>query len=104
MNSLQSLPLWQDYFDHPKQSTLGLFGAAMSLGSIIGFPVVPYICDHLGRRWAVIIGSLILCLGTGLQAGKCTAAAADWWLTLYQVPSTSPCSLAVVSSSAWGWS
>lgn len=74
MNSLQSLPYWQDYFGSPTDQTLGLFGSAMSLGSIIGFPVVPYVCDHLGRRWAVIIGSLILIFGTGLQAGAANFA------------------------------
>lgn len=69
MNSLQSLPLWQEYFGHPTGQALGLFGSAMSLGSIAGFPIVPWACDRLGRKMTVIIGSLIIILGAGLQAG-----------------------------------
>jgi MFS family permease len=69
MNSLQSLPYWQDYFDHPKGAGLGLLGSAMSLGSLIGLPLVPITCDHLGRKNGVIIGSIILVGGVALQAG-----------------------------------
>ncbi|KAH7014227.1 general substrate transporter [Microdochium trichocladiopsis] len=69
MNGLQSLPLWQDYFDHPVGVRLSLFGSAMTLGGLLALPVIPWCCDHLGRKKTVIIGSFIILLGVALQAG-----------------------------------
>ncbi|KAK5939703.1 hypothetical protein PMZ80_008083 [Knufia obscura] len=69
MNGLQSLTYWQEYFDHPKGSILGLFNASMSLGSLIGLFFVPYLIDWAGRRSGILIGSMIMLLGVGLQAG-----------------------------------
>lgn len=69
MNGLQSLEYWQDYFGDPRGVKLSMFGAAMSLGGLIGLPFVPYMCDHMGRKPTIIVGSLIIILGVGLQAG-----------------------------------
>ena len=69
MNGLQSLPYWQRYFNYPAGVKLSLFGSAMSLGALISLPFVPYMCDHLGRKPTIAIGSLIIILGVGLQAG-----------------------------------
>jgi sugar porter (SP) family MFS transporter len=69
MNSLQSLPYWQNYFGHPTGAILGLLGSSMSLGSIIGLIAVPWVCDRLGRKKGVILGSSILVVGVALQAG-----------------------------------
>ncbi|KAG9514290.1 putative hexose transporter, partial [Aureobasidium melanogenum] len=69
MNGLQSLSYWQEYFNHPSGSILGLFNASMSLGSLIGLFFVPYIIDMFGRRSGILIGSVIMCLGVGLQSG-----------------------------------
>lgn len=44
----------------------------MSLGSLIGLFFVPYIIDAFGRRSGILVGSLIMCLGVGLQAGATT--------------------------------
>jgi sugar porter (SP) family MFS transporter len=67
VNGLQTLPDWQEYFDHPTGSILGLFSAIMSVGSIVAIPFVPYVADILGRRMGVLIGCLIMCLGVALQ-------------------------------------
>ncbi|KAG9665037.1 putative hexose transporter, partial [Aureobasidium melanogenum] len=69
---IMSLSYWQDYFGHPSGSILGLFNASMSLGSLIGLFFVPYIIDLFGRRSGILVGSLIMCLGVGLQAGATT--------------------------------
>lgn len=69
MNGLQSLSYWQEYFNHPSGSILGLFNASMSLSSLIGLFFVAYTIDLLGRRAGVLIGSVIMCLGVGLQTG-----------------------------------
>lgn len=38
MNGLQMVPAWQDFFNHPSGSILGLFNAIMGIGSICGLP------------------------------------------------------------------
>jgi MFS family permease len=60
MNGLQSLKPWQEYFNHPDGSLLGILNAIMSLGSLVALPVVPYIADLLGRRMGILIGCVIM--------------------------------------------
>jgi MFS family permease len=69
MNGLQTLSFWRDYFGDPQGSTLGIFNASMSLGSLIGLAICPYMVDRWGRKFGVLVGCLIILLGTGLQAG-----------------------------------
>ena len=53
--------LFSDYhfvslaYNYPQKATLGLLAAAMSIGSMLSIPVVPYIADVLGRRLGDII-------------------------------------------------
>lgn len=70
MNGLQSLSYWQDFFHHPHSSILGVFNSSMSLGSILGLPLIPPMIDGLGRKFGVIFGSVIVIIGGGLQAGS----------------------------------
>jgi MFS family permease len=60
MNGLQTLPHWQEYFNHPEGSMLGILNAIMSLGSLAALPAVPYTADILGRRMGILIGCLIM--------------------------------------------
>jgi MFS family permease len=69
MNGLQSLSYWQNYFDNPRGSILGFFNASMSLGSIIGLPIIPPLLDRYGRKSGIVLGSLIVLIGVGMQAG-----------------------------------
>ncbi|KAK4898831.1 hypothetical protein LTR27_003562 [Elasticomyces elasticus] len=68
VNGLQSLKPWQDYFNHPTGSLLGLFACIMSVGSLCALPITPYIADGWGRRWGIIIGCIIMIFGVILQA------------------------------------
>ncbi|KAI1087376.1 MFS general substrate transporter [Rostrohypoxylon terebratum] len=70
MNSLQAVSSWVDDFDNPTEGKLGLLNAMYSLGALMAIPFVPTISQCLGRRWSIMIGSLILCIGAGLQAGS----------------------------------
>lgn len=65
----QSLGYWRDYFNDPKGSTLSVFTSIMTLGSLGALPFIPPICDRWGRKAGIVIGSLIVFLGVGLQAG-----------------------------------
>jgi len=68
VNGLQSLPPWQDHFNHPHGSILGLLGCIMSVGSLVALPVTPYTADILGRRAGIVIGATIMILGVVLQS------------------------------------
>lgn len=67
MNGLQSLTYWQDFFNHPTGSTLGLFNAIQSIGAIAALPITPYIADILGRKTGIIGGSVIMLIGVAIQ-------------------------------------
>ncbi|KAK3378911.1 general substrate transporter [Lasiosphaeria ovina] len=69
MNSLQAVKAWTDYFDNPTAGRLGLLNAMYSLGALMAIPFVPTISQHLGRRRTILLASVIMCLGAGLQAG-----------------------------------
>ncbi|CCG82767.1 Sugar transporter [Taphrina deformans PYCC 5710] len=67
MNGLQSLVYWQDFFNHPEGSTLGLFNAIQSIGAIVALPITPYIADGLGRKTGIIGGSILMLIGVAVQ-------------------------------------
>ncbi|KAI0762183.1 general substrate transporter [Trametes elegans] len=70
MNGLQSLPQWNDAFDHPNGGKLGLLSAIQNIGSVAAYPFSPYVSDGLGRRAAVILGATIMCIATVLQTAS----------------------------------
>ncbi|KAK7676718.1 hypothetical protein QCA50_020294 [Cerrena zonata] len=73
LNSFQSLPTWQSYFNNPTGGRLGLLNAIQNIGSLAGYPFAPYLSDGLGRRPAIWIGSTIMIVAVALQA-----AAQNW--------------------------
>ncbi|KAL2807805.1 general substrate transporter [Aspergillus granulosus] len=68
MNGMQTLDPWQDYFNYPTGSLLGIISVIMSLGSIAALPVVPYKADLLGRRMGILIGCAVMIFGVILQS------------------------------------
>ena len=68
MNGLQSLPQWQNAFNHPGSSMLGLLNAIQNIGSLAGLPFAPYLADGLGRRAAVLFGAGIMVRSASDQA------------------------------------
>lgn len=68
MNGLQTLPAWQDHFNHPKGGKIGILNAIMAIGSLSAIPFVPYTADFLGRRIAILIGCIIMLVGVVLQS------------------------------------
>ncbi|KAF6814463.1 MFS sugar transporter [Colletotrichum sojae] len=69
MNSLQAVESWFEYFGRPNSSRLGLLNAMYSLGALMAIPFVPFASNYLGRRRTILLGSWIMVLGAGLQAG-----------------------------------
>ncbi|KAK7029379.1 hypothetical protein VNI00_014633 [Paramarasmius palmivorus] len=68
MNGLQTVRSFDTFFHSPRSALLGLMSAIYSLGAIIVLPAVPWVSDHLGRRWAIILGSIIMMMGAAIQA------------------------------------
>lgn len=67
MNGLQSLPSWQEYFDHPAGSRLGTLSVGVNIGCLISTPFVSYVCEYAGRRLTIIISCCVVILGAVLQ-------------------------------------
>ncbi|KAL3443136.1 general substrate transporter [Aspergillus insuetus] len=67
MNGLQSLSYWQDHFNHPTGPILGILTASYNLGAISALPFVSILSDHVGRRWSIMFGSLVMVGGAIMQ-------------------------------------
>ncbi|KAF9700159.1 hypothetical protein EKO04_001867 [Ascochyta lentis] len=68
LNNLRILKHWTDYFNDPKESTLGLLTALYSIGSIASLPVAPFLADRFGRKSAIASGCCIMIVGAAVQA------------------------------------
>lgn len=69
MNGLQALTYWKKYFNCPHGSEQGLLKAIQSVGSVCALPIAPNLADWIGRKYSIMIGSLVVALGAGLQSG-----------------------------------
>lgn len=67
MNGMQALNYWQEYFHHPKGGMLGLLVACYNVGAMTSIPFVPIVSDHVGRRWSIVFGSVIMIVGSIMQ-------------------------------------
>ncbi|KAL5519868.1 hypothetical protein ACEPAG_1528 [Sanghuangporus baumii] len=67
MNGLQSLRQWEEDFDHPTGSMLGLLNAIQNIGTLGASPFAPYLSDGIGRKPSVLLGAAILWTATILQ-------------------------------------
>ncbi|KAL1866665.1 hypothetical protein VTK73DRAFT_4568 [Phialemonium thermophilum] len=70
LNGLQSVPVWNEDFDHPRGARLGLLNTMQIIGAVVALPLVPFVADRFGRRLPVFIGSLFALLGTALQTAS----------------------------------
>jgi MFS family permease len=55
-------------FNQPHGALLGIISSAYNLGAICALPIVPYVNDKFGRRWAIFLGSWIMVVGSLIQA------------------------------------
>ncbi|KAF8517338.1 hypothetical protein JB92DRAFT_3095429 [Gautieria morchelliformis] len=70
MNGLQSLTQWEEAFNFPRGSKLALLAIIQRVGGIAVLPIVPYLADGMGRRFAVFTGASIMVVGAILQASS----------------------------------
>ncbi|PVI01474.1 general substrate transporter [Periconia macrospinosa] len=67
INALQIVPAWKKYFHDPQSSLKGIISAAYSLGAILSLPFIPMVDDKFGRRGSILIGSVIMVIGSIIQ-------------------------------------
>jgi len=63
LNTSQNMDQWKIFFHDPKGSKLGLMNAIYQIGSLVSFPLVPYMADWWGRRLPIAIGCAIMLVG-----------------------------------------
>lgn len=68
LNTSQAINKWKTYFGHPTGSSLGLLNAIYQIGSLVSFPLVPYMADWWGRRTPIAVGCCLMIIGGFLGA------------------------------------
>ncbi|KAH8658542.1 general substrate transporter [Ilyonectria robusta] len=69
LNGMQSLPPWQASFGHPKGSNLGTLVNAINIGVLVSALFSSQMCEILGRKKPITIGTALITLGSALQGG-----------------------------------
>ncbi|KAF8165914.1 general substrate transporter [Crassisporium funariophilum] len=67
MNGLQAVDSWDAFYNSPRSTLLGVMSAMYSAGAIVALPIVPWVTDGLGRRRAIVFGSVLMIIGAILQ-------------------------------------
>ncbi|KFY68292.1 hypothetical protein V496_01212 [Pseudogymnoascus sp. VKM F-4515 (FW-2607)] len=69
INTSQQIKLWELYFPEVGDANkLGILVNMFNIGSIISFFFTPYVADRWGRKFAITIGCLFMCVGGCLSA------------------------------------
>jgi MFS family permease len=70
INGMQSLPQWQKFFGNPMGTELGAMTFGPNGGVLISILISAQLCDWFGRRVPIFIGSIIIVLGSAIQAAS----------------------------------
>lgn len=70
INTSQQIQLWEDFFaaDISDNNKLGLLVNMFNIGSIVSFFFTPYVADHYGRKFAIMLGCIFMVSGGVLTA------------------------------------
>ncbi|KAH6665332.1 general substrate transporter [Plectosphaerella plurivora] len=74
LNGLQSLPLWQEFMDHPTGEWSGFINIVYWIALGLSCPVGSWICNRFGRRVTIALAYIPLFAGAALQAAAQTQA------------------------------
>lgn len=74
ITSTIALPTFKEYFNDPSDTIVGGIVSAFQGGAIAGTIFNMLFADILGRRWTIMVGSLVSLLGSSLQAGATNMA------------------------------
>jgi MFS family permease len=67
LNGMQALPQWNEYFGTPSGGRLGAMVNGIVFGVLIALPFTSILCDKIGRRYPITIGTSIIIAGSVLQ-------------------------------------
>ncbi|CAN8097741.1 unnamed protein product [Discula destructiva] len=72
INTSQQIQQWEDFFgvDIDDNNKLGLLVNMFNIGSIVSFFFTPYVADHYGRKFAIMLGCIFMISG-GVLSGFC---------------------------------
>lgn len=68
LNGMQSLPQWQKFFGKPSGTRLGAMTFGPTGGTLISVLISAQLCERYGRRYPICGGSIIIIVGSVLQA------------------------------------
>jgi MFS family permease len=60
---------YKDAKENPaiRAAMLGFISSCYQLGSVFAIPVAPWLSQRFGRRWSIMIGSIIMVVGALIQ-------------------------------------
>lgn len=67
LNGMQALPQWNAYFGTPSGGNLGALVNGIVFGVLLALPISSILCDKIGRRYPITIGTIIIIFGSILQ-------------------------------------
>ncbi|KAH8547680.1 general substrate transporter [Umbelopsis sp. PMI_123] len=67
-NGMQALPQWKNYFGNPTGNALSMSSVPQVVANLIATALSYLFVDRFGRRWSIIIGSLLLIFSSILRA------------------------------------
>lgn len=70
LDGLQLLAQWEEDFNFPSGSKLGLLGAIQNIGSLASYPFTPYFADGLGRKRTIFFGAVVMIAGAIIQTAS----------------------------------
>ncbi|CAL5874067.1 uncharacterized protein PFLUO_LOCUS8354 [Penicillium psychrofluorescens] len=69
LNGMQSLPSWKAAFGNPEGAKLGTMVNAINIGVLVSVTFSSQLCEILGRKKPITIGTALITIGSALQAG-----------------------------------
>lgn len=70
LDGLQLLTQWEEAFNFPSGSKLGLLGAIQNIGSLASLPFTPYFADGLGRKRTIFFGAVVMVAAAIIQTAS----------------------------------
>lgn len=67
LNGMQALPQWKEYFGSPSGGKLGAMVNGIVFGVLISLTFASQLCEKIGRRYPITIGTAIIIFGSVLQ-------------------------------------
>ncbi|GFF57348.1 sugar transporter (hexose transporter [Aspergillus udagawae] len=68
LNGLQAVASWNEFFDHPQGTTLGLYAASLYLPSFLTAYLGDFLSQRFGRRYTLALGSFVVLAGGLINA------------------------------------